>query len=93
MILVLVIVLVVFKRRLFGLRKIARPHPEEVRALVGRVKEKREALEAERERIKRLIELLDREVKEGLISERAYAELKARHEAKLKEIEEKLGKG
>jgi len=93
-ILVLVILLFVLRRKIFGLGRVARPHMEEVRALVGKVKEKREAWEAERRRIKRLIELLEREVKEGLISERTYLELKARHEAKLREIEEKLrGKG
>jgi hypothetical protein len=44
------------------------------------------AREAEREKLKKLIALLDKEYQEGIISEKAYGELKKRNEEKLKAL-------
>jgi len=52
---------------------------EEERVMAGRA--------TEREKIRKVLNLLEKEYKEGLISEKAYSELKKRNESKLKEFE------
>jgi hypothetical protein len=73
--------------------KMLRPSLSEAKEIAGIVKEKAvdtQALAEERERITRMTALLDKEFKEGIISEDAYKELKKRNEDKLKDIEKKL---
>jgi hypothetical protein len=56
--------------------------------VVERMKEKA-TLEKEAARVRRVLGLLEREFKEGLISESAYADLKRRNEEKLASIDKK----
>ncbi len=53
------------------------------------MKEK-ETMEKERMNIRRVLSLLEREYKEGLISEKAYSDLKKRNEEKLSKIEKRI---
>ena len=88
----LVLLFLFFKRARGILERALRPHFEEIKGIKeAMVAEKRE-LEEERARIKRMLRLLDEELREGIISRKAYEELKARNEAKLAEIERKLRK-
>ncbi|MCK4531368.1 MAG: hypothetical protein KAT94_00725, partial [Candidatus Aenigmarchaeota archaeon] len=57
--------------------------------VVEKMKE-RETLEREKSNVQRVLNLLEREYKEGLISEKAYIDLKKRNEVKLAKIEQRI---
>ncbi|MCK4336172.1 MAG: hypothetical protein KAW40_05625, partial [Candidatus Aenigmarchaeota archaeon] len=57
--------------------------------VVEKMKE-RETLEREKSNVQRVLNLLEREYKEGLISEKAYMDLKKRNEVKLAKIEQRI---
>ena len=77
------------------LEKVTRPSVEEARRIAGLVKERKEVerdlLLKEKERVERMLKLLENEYKQGVISEKAYREMKERNMKRLREIEEKLG--
>jgi hypothetical protein len=77
------------------LERITRPSVEEAREVAELVKEekkevKKDLLLREKERVERMLKLLENEYKQGIISEKAYKEVKERSLKRLKEIEEKL---
>jgi len=94
----IVILLVVVKKMRIDLFRVLRPNVPQAAEVVGEVvtekgkgtQLEREALEAEKDRINRMLKLLETERKEGVISKKAYEELKFRNRAKLEEVEEKL---
>jgi len=88
-----VVVFIWLKKFKIDISRIVRPSMKEVKEVAAEVKEKqpeREALEAERDKIKRMLRLLKSELNEGIISKKAYNELNFRNEAKLAEVETKL---
>ena len=88
---VIVVLLIWLKKIRVDLTRIFRPGESEVKAAEEvKVTPEREALEAERNKVNRMLKLLETERKEGIITKKAYEELKFRNETKLKEIEEKL---
>lgn len=69
-----------------------RPDFAKIKDLVG-VKERKEEkneLKSEREKIRGILRILEKEFEDGIISKAAYEELKKNHEKKLKEINKKL---
>ncbi|UCD02806.1 MAG: hypothetical protein JSV63_03410, partial [Candidatus Aenigmatarchaeota archaeon] len=100
LIIVILVVLIVFGRykkklnAMFEFRKRAVKGPE-ITEVIGagpptsRVKEDIEGAarrQAERKKIEKVLDLLEREYKEGIISEKAYNELRKRNLEKLKEM-------
>jgi uncharacterized membrane protein len=91
---IVILAIFIWSRRMgIDLSRIMRPSMKEVKEAVQVVKEKpeeKEALLAERDKVNRMLKLLETERKEGIISNKAYKELKFRNETKLAEIEKKL---
>ena len=88
---VIVVLLIWLKKLRVDLKKIFRPGEAEVKAAEEvKATPEKEALEAEKDKVMRMLKLLETERKEGIITKKAYEELKFRNETKLKEIEEKL---
>ena len=77
----------------FGkLFKSGKTEAEMVAEAIKKESPEKQALIEEKEKINKVIALLDAEVKEGIISKEAYDELKKRNLDKLEEIERKLEK-
>ncbi len=89
---VIIVLLIWLKKMKIDLRRILRPSVPEVKEAAAEVKvaPEREALEAEKNKVTRMLKLLETERKEGIISKKAYEELKFRNDTKLAEIEKKL---
>jgi uncharacterized membrane protein len=84
---------IIKKRRLPKIR--AKPRVEEVQKAVEamRIPADQDSLKAERDKIQRILTLLEEERKQGIISESAFNEMKRRNEERLAAIERKLGGG
>ncbi|MBI4175766.1 MAG: hypothetical protein HY518_01045 [Candidatus Aenigmarchaeota archaeon] len=99
-ILTLVIVNVILIVHIKGMNekigRFVKPHILKARELVKTAKGEEEAdkaaLAAERDKVMRVLSLLEREFKEGLITRNIYNELKGNSEKRLKEIEKRLGR-
>jgi len=94
-ILILTITIIVFmiKKKIIDIGKIFKkgePEAEGVAEAIKKESAEKQALNEEKERINKVIALLDSEVREGVISKDAYDELKKRNQEKLEEIERKL---
>ncbi|MBU5690331.1 MAG: hypothetical protein QXM68_04270 [Candidatus Aenigmatarchaeota archaeon] len=95
-ILLLVTAILVFmiKKKVIDFGKLFRKsdvqEAEQVAESLKKESGERQALIEEKEKINKVIALLDAEVKEGIISKEAYDELKKRNMDKLEEIERKL---
>ncbi len=89
----IIIVLIFFVKKVKGsienIFKVQLPHMKPTTVVVEKMEE-RESMEREIARVKRVLNLLEREFKEGMISERAYQGLKARNEEKLASLEKRL---
>ncbi|MBN2042642.1 MAG: hypothetical protein JW754_02445 [Candidatus Aenigmarchaeota archaeon] len=91
-----VIALLIFMKRmrgaadkLFKFQATGAPKPTTV--TVKKIQEK-SSMTKETENIKRVLSLIEKEFQEGIISEKAYSDLKGRNEKKLKSIEETMNK-
>jgi hypothetical protein len=88
------VVILYVLRKIRAFEKPRIPMPEirtELKKLVlGR--ETLDKLEKEREKIEKMLVLIENEYKQGIISEESYRELKKKNEEKIKEIEEKMGR-
>ncbi|MEM2963720.1 MAG: NEW3 domain-containing protein [Candidatus Anstonellales archaeon] len=90
-----VLFLVVILRKLsLNIKVLLRGRYTEAKAIAGIVKKEPEVenLRAERERIKRMLSLLETQYKQGIISREAYEGLKQSSEQKLRNIEERIRK-
>ncbi|NIP40150.1 MAG: hypothetical protein GTN39_01370 [Candidatus Aenigmarchaeota archaeon] len=93
-ILVLVIIILLFfvrkiKGRVESIFKLQLPRAKPRTVLVEKIEEK-ESLAREVASVRRVLNLLEREFKDGLISEKAYGNLKKRNEEKLASLEKKM---
>jgi hypothetical protein len=92
---IIIILLVFVKRmkgifdRIFRVQVPGAPAAVKPSVVVEKMKEK-ENLEKQKANIQRVLGLLEREYKEGLISEKAYTDLKRRNEVKLAKIEQRM---
>ncbi|MBU5688940.1 MAG: hypothetical protein KQA41_01805 [Candidatus Aenigmarchaeota archaeon] len=94
-ILILVSTILVFmiKKKIIDLSKLFKKEKTEAEMVAEALKKEspeKQALLEEKEKINKVIALLDAEVREGIISKEAYEELKKRNQEKLEEIERKL---
>jgi hypothetical protein len=92
LILVILILLIKMRKIKINMLKLLKPvAPEAVKA-IEMMKEplKKEQLDMEKKKLERTIKLLESQRSEGLISKKAFEELKSRNEDKLKVIERRL---
>jgi len=90
---VVVVLFILLKKMKIDISRIVKPGVKEAKEVAKEVKEKpaeKEALVAERDKINRMLKLLETERKEGIITKRAYDELRHRNETNLAEVEKKL---
>jgi uncharacterized membrane protein len=91
LVLVISITITVFFLRRMKMLPSLRPYIIPIGKLVERTKEKpKEDFAKEKEKLLRMLEVLDKEKEEGIISNVAYKEMKKSVEEKLKKIEKKL---
>ncbi len=96
-ILILVSTIIVFmiKKKIIDLSKLFKSSKNEAEMVAEAIKKEspeKQSLLEEKERINKVIALLDSELKEGIISKESYEELKKRNQEKLEEIERRLEK-
>ncbi|MCS7134874.1 MAG: hypothetical protein NZ893_00325, partial [Candidatus Aenigmarchaeota archaeon] len=95
LILVSAIIVFMIRKKIIDLKKLFKKEKSETEMIAEALKKEapeKQALLEEKEKINKVIALLDAEVKEGIISKEAYDELKKRNLEKLEEIERKLEK-
>jgi len=97
MILLIIIIIIVFVVVYFWRKKklkpLIRPYIVQISRLVERSKGKevdRGKLEREKEKVARMLKVLEKEKKEGLITTNAYNKMKKSLEKKLDEIDKKI---
>ncbi|MFH8080780.1 MAG: NEW3 domain-containing protein [Candidatus Aenigmatarchaeota archaeon] len=93
LILMSAILVFMIKKKIIDFSKLFKKEKTEVEMVVEALKKEsaeKQALIEEKEKINKVIALLDAEMREGIISKEAYEELKKRNQEKLEEIERKL---
>jgi hypothetical protein len=95
LILTTTIIVFMIKKKIIDFGKLFKSGKTEAEMVAETIKKEsseKQALLEEKERINKVVALLDSEVREGIISKEAYDELKKRNLEKLEEIERKLEK-
>jgi uncharacterized membrane protein len=95
LILAMTIIVFMFKKKIIDFSKLFKREKTEAEMIAEAIKKEspeKQALLEEKEKINKVIALLDAEAREGIISKEAYEELKKRNLEKLEEIERKLEK-
>ena len=93
LILAMTIIMFMLKKKIIDFSKLFKREKTEAEMVAEAIKKEspeRQALLEEKEKINKVIALLDAEAREGIISKEAYEELKKRNLEKLEEIERKL---